>query len=82
MIARGERREALGSRRRKLAHVAAMTAAAAAGISPGAAPASTSQRQLNHAAREIALDHHPAVATPACMPPGDTLILNFLDPHN
>jgi hypothetical protein len=33
-MARGERRQAFGSKRRKLVHVAAATAAAAAGISP------------------------------------------------
>src|SRR5262249_53952666 len=61
-MARGERRQGLGSSRRRLVHVAAATAVAAAGISSTCAPESTSQRQPNHAAREAALDHHrPAV---------------------
>src|SRR5262249_47131552 len=67
MMARSERREVFGSSRRKLVHVAAATAAAAAGIYPRSAPASTSQRQRNHAAREAALDHNPAAVTPEPM---------------
>src|SRR5215831_13605058 len=73
-MARGERREVFGSSRRKLVHVAATTAATAAGISPKRAPASTSQRQMNHAAREAALDHHPPAVMPAGTLPGDPLM--------
>jgi hypothetical protein len=82
-MARSERREALGSSRRKLVQVAAATAAVAAGISPRSAPASTSQRQLNHTAREIALDHHPPAVMPAgpFRPPEDPLMPEFLDRH-
>src|SRR5262245_48130197 len=51
-MARTERRAVLGSSKRKLVQVAAAMAAAAAGTSARSAPASTSQRQRNHAARE------------------------------
>src|SRR5262249_44866481 len=47
-----ERRAVLGSSKRKLVQVAAAMAATAAGMSAEFAPASTSQRQRNHVARE------------------------------
>src|ERR1700751_4661302 len=65
-MARGERREALGSSRRKLVQVAAAIATAAAGISSMSAPASTSQRKRNQPARQIALDHNSLAVTPLC----------------
>src|ERR1700761_7544007 len=80
-MAIGERREAFGSSRCKLVHVAAATATAAAGISPTSAPASTSQRKMNHTARKAALGHHPSVVAPAgpFRLPKDPLIREYLD---
>jgi hypothetical protein len=82
-MASGERREAFGSSRCMLVHVAAATATAAAGISPKSAPAITSQRKMNHAARKAALDHHPPAVAPAgsFSLPKDPLIRKYLDRH-
>jgi hypothetical protein len=59
-----------------LVHVAAKTAVAATGISAASAPARTSQRQLNHAVREAALDHHRMAVTPASSLGGDPFMLD------
>jgi len=60
-----ERREDFGSRRRKLVHVAAQTAAAAAGTSSRSAPANTSQMQMNPATRNTALGQYPSASARA-----------------
>src|SRR5579871_5085713 len=82
-MARGERRQAFGSSKRKLVHVAAATAAAAAGISLTWVPESTSQRQPNQAAREAALNQYPPVVVPVgtLRVPEDPLMLDILVRH-